>query len=280
MKFVFFGTPRFAAAVLHELIKQGAVPAALVTNPDMPVGRKKIVTPPETKAVLQSLNIDIPVFQPKKLDTDFLLELRSLNADLFIVCAYGKIFPDAFIDIPKYGMVNIHPSLLPKYRGSSPVQTAILNGETKTGVTLFRIDSDMDHGPIFMKEEVDIGSDDNTPSMFEKMAVVSAKMIADRLLPNIASLVPKEQDHEAATYTKKFATSDGFIEYTDIKKAEQGEHDLAFAIDRRIRALYPEPGCWTMDGVKRLKLLDSEVIDGKLKLKSIQYEGKNPVILK
>ncbi len=280
MKFVFFGTPRFAAAVLDALIKRGAVPAAVVANPDKPVGRKKIITPPETKTLIDDLKIDIPVFQPEKIDKDFLMELRKLEADLFIVAAYGKLLSDALIDIPKYGVVNIHPSLLPKYRGASPIQSAILNGEEKTAITLFKIDSEMDHGPVFMTEEIVIGNNDNTPSLLEKVAIISADMIADRLLPNIASLVPVPQNHDEATYTKKFVNSDGFIEYANLERAKRGEHDLAPVIDRKIRALYPEPGCWTMDGTKRLKLLDSEVIDEKLKLKSIQYEGKNPVVLK
>lgn len=279
MKFVFFGTPHIASAILENLIKRGSVPIALVTNPDSPAGRKKIITPPETKTLIQSLNIDIPVLQPKKIDSDFLSELEKLNADVFIVMAYGKMLPKNLIDMPKYGTINIHPSLLPKYRGASPVQTAILNGETETGITLFKIDEAMDHGPIFMDRRIDIRPEDNTPSMFERMAPVAADMIVDDLFPNLDKLTPVPQNESEATYARKFATSDGYIEHADLKKAATSDADLAEVLDRKIRALYPEPGCWTMEGDVRVKLLDSELKNGLLKIKVVQKEGKKPTVV-
>ena len=279
MKFVFFGTPRLAAAVLDRLIERGAVPEALVTNPDAPAGRKKIMTSPETKAVLQKKDVDIPVLQPEKIDDEFLKKLKDIGADIFIVAAYKKMLPNALLDIPKHGVINIHPSLLPKYRGASPVPTAIINGESETGVTLFKIDDQMDHGPILMSEKVLINPEDNTPSMFEKMAIDSADMIVDNLFPNINNLPLVPQNEDEATYAKKFATSDGFIEYSDLKKAESSDSELAKIIDRKIRALYPEPGCWTMENDIRVKLLDSEIKNGLLRLKIIQKEGKKPVVV-
>ncbi|MDD4931542.1 MAG: methionyl-tRNA formyltransferase [Candidatus Colwellbacteria bacterium] len=279
MKFVFFGTPRFAAAVLGRLIEKGSAPIALVTNPDMPVGRKKIITPPETKTLILKTKSGIPILQPKKIDAEFLERLNKLEADIFVVAAYGKMLPQKLLDIPRYGVINIHPSILPKYRGASPVQSAILDGENETGVTLFKIDEAMDHGPLYCDKKVEIKPEDNTPSMFEKLAVAGADLLIDRLFPNIDILSPVPQTESAATYTRKFATSDGFIEYSDLKKAETEGGSLANMIDRKIRAFYPEPGCWTMEGPVRIKLLDSVIEDGKLRLKIIQKEGKKPVIL-
>jgi len=279
MKFVFFGTPQFAASILERLIEKGAVPAALVTNPDMPSGRKQLITPPATKVLIQKLELDIPILQPKKIDEDFLNELRKLNADVFIVMAYGKLLPKELIDMPKYGAINIHPSILPKYRGASPIQTAILNGETETGITLYRLDEKMDHGPIFFDRKIDIRPEDNNPSVMDRVIIVSADMIVDDLFPNLDKLSPVPQNEAEATYTKKFAASDGYIEHADLKKAETSDSDLAEVLNRKIRALYPEPGCWTMDGDVRVKLLDSELKDGLLKLKITQKEGKKPTVV-
>jgi methionyl-tRNA formyltransferase len=279
VKFVFFGTPQFAASILERLIEKGSVPAALVTNPDRPAGRKKLMTPPATKTLIRKLDLDIPVLQPEKINDDFLEDLRSIGADIFIVMAYGKMLPKALIDMPKYGTVNIHPSLLPKYRGPSPVQTAILNGETETGITLYRLDEQMDHGPIFFSRKMDIRPEDDNQSMMDRMAVVSADMVADDLFPNIDTLSLIPQNDDEATYTKKFASSDGYIEYADLKKSETDDKELAKVFDKKIRALNPEPGCWTMENGVRVKLIASEMKDGLLRLKMIQKEGRKPTVV-
>jgi methionyl-tRNA formyltransferase len=279
VKFVFFGTPQFAASILEHLIEKGSVPAALVTNPDRPAGRKRLMTPPATKALIRKLGLDIPVLQPEKINDDFLEDLRNIGADIFIVMAYGKMLPKALIDMPKYGTVNIHPSLLPKYRGPSPVQTAILNGETETGITLYKLDEQMDHGPMLFSRKMDIRPEDDNQSMMDRMALISADMVADDLFPNIDTFSPVPQNDTEATYTKKFASSDGYIEYTDLKKAETDDKELADILDRKIRALNPEPGCWTMENNVRVKLIASEMKDGFLRLKMIQKEGKKPTIV-
>ncbi|MDO8520492.1 MAG: methionyl-tRNA formyltransferase [bacterium] len=147
LRFAFFGTPRFAEIVLDELEQKGFVPTLIVTAPDKPKGRKLIVTPSEVKVWAQKRGI--PVFTPEKLrDEPFLAELKMANCDLFIVAAYGKIIPKLVLDMPRHGALNVHPSLLPKLRGPSPVESTILSGEISTGVTIILLDEEMDHGPI------------------------------------------------------------------------------------------------------------------------------------
>jgi methionyl-tRNA formyltransferase len=131
MRYVFFGTPRFAAIVLEKLIASGHQPIAIVCNPDKPVGRKKIITPPPTKQVVlsaTSLKEDIQIYQPAKIDDEFLAQLRSLKADFFVVAAYAKILPNTLLEIPPLGVIGTHPSILPKFRGASPIQSVIIEG--------------------------------------------------------------------------------------------------------------------------------------------------------
>ncbi|MDD5098731.1 MAG: methionyl-tRNA formyltransferase [Candidatus Colwellbacteria bacterium] len=276
MDYVFFGTPAPAAIALEELIKSGYIPAAVVTNPDAPAGRKRIMTAPAVKQLISKLSPATPVFQPEKITADFLDKLKKVKADIYVIASYNKILPQTLLDIPKYGAINIHPSLLPKYRGPSPVPSAILNGETETGVTIFKLDAQMDHGPMFHSCKAKIDPEDNTPSLLEKLFRLGADMLSRDIFPNIDSLSLIPQDESETTYTKKFATSDGYIEYRDIQKAQTDSKELASVIDRKIRALYPEPGCWTMKSNMRIKILDSKLEKGLLKIKIIQKEGRNP----
>jgi methionyl-tRNA formyltransferase len=280
MKFVFFGTPRFAAIVLGRLIEKGFPPIAIVANPDRPKGRKKIVTPPPAKVTCQKLNPHIPVLQPEKIDDEFLSKLRELNADFFLVAAYGKILPKDLIDIPRYGTIGVHPSLLPKLRGTTPIQSAILNGLKETGVTLYVIDEKMDHGPIISTRSLEIHSHDNTESLSDRLAILGSDMVAE-IIPSISSSLKLESQKETeATFTKKFTTDDAYVSPKELERAENGTGDLAKIIERKIRAYTPEPGVWTIKDGKRVKLLDAEIVDGKLILKSIQAEGKKPIIIR
>src|SRR3989344_7314050 len=145
--FVFFGSSEFSVTVLKTLEKQGLLPAVIVTTPDMPKGRTLSVMPPLVKIWGSAKNI--PVLQPERLDSGFLAKLREFKFDVFLVASYGKILPQSLLEMPKSGAVNIHPSLLPKFRGATPIQSAILAGETATGVSLMLMDEKMDHGPIF-----------------------------------------------------------------------------------------------------------------------------------
>lgn len=280
MKFVFFGTPEFGSVVLDNLIKSGFIPSAVVTNPDKPAGRKQILTPSPVKEVALNSGLKIDVLEPLKLrnNPEIVEKIKSYGADLFIVAAYGKIIPKEVIDISKYGIIGVHPSPLPKLRGPSPIQSALLEGLEKTGVALFLIDEEVDHGPVFMERSLEIHDHDNAKTLTHRLAVLSAEMLAE-LIPNIANFKPVEQNHAEATFTKKFATSDAYIEPENLREAETEGGDIAKTIDRKIRAFNPEPGAWTMREGKRVKLLDSEIKDDKLKLKLIHVEGKKPTIV-
>ena len=299
MKFIFFGTPEFAAIILEKLIQAELMPEAVICNPDKPTGRKQIITPPPVKVLAQKYGLTI--YQPK--DKNELLEIiKKLQPDLAIVAAFGMLFPKEILAVPKYGFINIHPSLLPKYRGPTPIQNAILNGDEKTGVSLFLIDEKMDHGPILAKRELefpispaarDPAQRDNFqfPILSQKLAKLGAdlliqfleSLISQKLTNNIKEVgLPnielKPQDESQATYTKKFETKDAYIEPADLEKAENQGGEIAIEIERKIRALNPEPGIWTLQNGKRMKILEAILTpENKIKLKKIQFEGKNPV---
>ena len=286
MKYVFFGTPRFAEVVLDALLRAGLPPVALVCNPDRPVGRKKIVTPPPTKqrAMSYKLGSRIEILQPEKLDAAAIEHLRQLQPDFFVVAAYAKILPQAVLDVPRLGTLGVHPSLLPKYRGASPIQSAILAGETETSATIYLIDEKADHGPILAQEKLHIKSQNGIPEetisylvLEEKLATLSAqlliKTIPDFLAGNITS---RAQDESQATYTKKFTTADGFIDEATLAAAEHGDAEKANSILRKINAFNPEPGAWTMRDGKRIKLLGAEIKNGALQLTLTQEEGGTP----
>lgn len=273
MKYIFFGTPRFAAIVLKKLVDARLKPVALVCNPDEPVGRKKILTAPPTKIIAQVNNI--PVFQPKKL-SEIKDELKNINADVFIVAAYNKIISEEIINITKFGTIGIHPSLLPKYRGASPIQTAILNGDKETGGDLFLIDKEIDHGPVLASTKCEILEKDGYETLEKKLAELGAELLIENLSEYLSGkLKAKEQDHSKATFTKKFSTEDGHVDL---------EKDAPELIFNKIRALNPDPGVFafikTKAGEKRVKLLEAELRDGKLELLRVQPEGKKPMSYK
>ena len=289
MKYLFFGTPEFAAIILEKLISVGFVPEAVVCNPDKPVGRRKIITPPPTKVLTGKYNIK--VFQPEIL-ANSKFQIPNSKFDFFVVAAYAKIIPKEILEIPRLGAIGVHPSLLPKYRGSSPIQAAILNGDEKTGTTLFLMDEKVDHGPILAKSEIQISKSETYESLHDKLAKLGAELLI-KLLPSMEALqltgALEPQDESQATYTKKFTTQDTCIEPKDLEIAQQQGGQIAMETDRKIRALNPEPGVWTYAKAltnrhiriaenKRMKLLEAELIDGnKLRLKKVQFEGKKPV---
>ncbi|MDR3401422.1 MAG: methionyl-tRNA formyltransferase [Chthoniobacter sp.] len=285
MKYAFFGSPRFAAIILGRLIGAGMPPAALVCNPDRPVGRKKIVTPPLTKQAALEANAHggadgtIAIIQPEKLDEQFIEQLRALAPDFFVVAAYAKIIPRAVLDIPKLGTLGTHPSLLPKYRGASPIQSALLAGEAVTGTTIYAMDEKMDHGAIYAQREWPVAPGTNYPALEEQLAELSAEALI-RTIPSFyaGALAPRPQDESQATFTKKFTTQDGFVDEKDLDSATTGGNkEMARAIVNRINALDPEPGCWTMRNGTRIKLLEATLdANGLLKLLVTQEEGQKP----
>ncbi|MEK7062177.1 MAG: methionyl-tRNA formyltransferase [Patescibacteria group bacterium] len=295
MKFIFFGTPEFAAIILEKLINADFIPEAVVCNPDKPVGRKKIITAPAVKLIAQKYNI--PILQPEKLEIgNWKLEIGKIKNpifDFFIVAAYSKLIPKEILKIPRLGAIGIHPSLLPKYRGATPIQTAILNGDEITGTTLYLMDEKMDHGAILASRELNYELRImNYEFLMRKLAELSADLLI-KTLPDIEKKIKNAilQDELQAIYTKKFKTEDAFIKPEDLKIAQQDGKEIALKIEQKIRALNPEPGVWTiinphtttLFGVgvngKRIKLLEAQISDNKLKLIKIQIEGKKPTTL-
>lgn len=275
MSYIFFGTPEFAAIILEKLIKAGLPPLALVCNPDRPLGRKKIISPPQTKIIASRYPL-ITVLQPEKLDSDFLNKLRDLNADFFIVAAYAKILREDLLKIPRLGVIGVHPSLLPKYRGASPIQTALLNRDKETGVALFMIDEKVDHGPVLQIKKLNI-KDQNYSQLEKELGELAVEMLIGTLPEFLEGKVkPVSQDETKATLTEKFETKDGYIDYESIKKSEAGDLALAKSINAKIRALFKEPGVYTIKDGKRIKILKSEIKDNRLHLSEIQMEGKKP----
>src|SRR3990167_7085225 len=181
MSYIFFGTPTFAAAILRTLLDAGFTPLAVVCNPDRPAGRKKTLTPPAVKTLISGGGKDISILQPEKLGSDFEEELKRLKADFYVVSSYAKIIPRRVLLLPRLGTIGVHPSLLPKYRGSSPIQSAILAGEKNTGVSLFLLDEKVDHGPVIAKGECAIEDSDNYSTLLVKLANLSGDLLARNL---------------------------------------------------------------------------------------------------
>ncbi len=279
LKTIFFGTPDFAAIILEKLIKAGFIPQAVVCNPDKPVSRKQILTPPQVKVLAQKYGL--PVYQPKD-KTELLEIIKNLQPDLAIVAAFSMIFPKEVLAVPKYGFINIHPSLLPCWRGPTPIQSAILNGDKETGITLFLIDEEVDHGPILARRESPITNNDDYDTLSRKLSELGADLLIKTLPDFVAGkITPLTQDESQATYIKKFSTQDAYIEPKDLEKAQNQGGEIAIEIDRKIRALNPEPGTWTLrqaqDKPKRMKILEAILTPkDRLKLKKIQFEGKKP----
>lgn len=264
MKYAFFGSPEFAKIVLEELIAAGFPPSVVVCNPDRPLGRKKIITPPPTKVLARKHEISVAQPETKEEIPNFL----SKGLDFFVVAAYSKILPKYVIELPRLGVIGVHPSLLPKYRGATPIQSAILAGETETGTSLFIIDEKVDNGPILAQKSLLVENNDYR-TLENRLAHLSGKLLAEILPDFIAGKTrPKPQNDDEATFTKKFSTEDGLV---DLAK------DDPVLIERKVRALSVEPGVWTKaENGRRMKILKSEIVNGQLKLLEIQYEGGRP----
>ena len=268
LKYIFFGTPDFAAVVLEELIAAGMAPVAVVTNPDRPAGRKKELTAPSVKLKTINSKLGIPILQPEKLDDAFISELKKLNAEVGVLAAYGKIIPRAVFDIFPKGIVVVHPSLLPKYRGATPIQSAILAGEDLTGTTLFVMDEKVDHGPVLGSAQVSLMDTDTYLTLADKLAEASAALLIETLPKYVVGeTIPVAQNETGATYTKKFTSEDAHV-----SSGMEG----AVATWRKIRALNPEPGTWLIKDGKRMKILAADLVGGNLSLTRTQFDGELP----
>ena len=244
------GTPDFAVPALKMLAREHEV-AAVFTQPDKPVGRKQILTPPDVKVCANELGI--PVFQPASMKTEEALELlRSFSPDVAVVAAYGQILPKAVLDVPRLGCVNIHGSLLPKYRGAAPIQQAVLDGEEVTGVTTMLMDVGLDTGDILMKRETRIGENETSAELFDRLAVLGGELILDTLSAlEKGELTPQKQDESLATHTKKIDKSLCPVDFT---KPAREVHNL-------IRGLYSWPIATAEIGDRRVKIYSSRLAD-------------------
>jgi len=240
----FWGTPEFALPALNALKKANFLISGIVTNPDEKKGRKLAIAPPPVKK--WALENNVPVFQPESLKKEYFSarpeeEKKILSAlktaDLFLVVSYGKIIPKKFLKIPPWGVLNIHPSLLPRWRGPSPIQYAILAGDSETGVTIMKIDEEMDHGPILAQKKFLISANTNYPELHDKLADLGAELLIETLPKYLAGKIrPKEQNHEEAVYSRILEKKDGHIDWSL----------SAVEIENKIRALTPWPSCWTV----------------------------------
>ena len=251
LKIVFMGTPEFAQTNLKALIDGGFNVTAVLCQPDKPVGRKHILTAPPVKVT--ALENGIEVYQPDTLRSDEALEkISGFDPDLIVTAAYGKILPKAVLDLPKYGCINCHGSLLPARRGSAPVQRAILEGDKVTGITFMKMDVGMDTGDIIYKIEVAIDPNEHTESLMNRLALASAEKLPSVIDSWIAGeLDTTKQDDSLATACPPIRPEEG--EFT-------WDQDAA-DIHNRVRALSAWPGAFVMKGENKLKVLDSEVAE-------------------
>lgn len=264
-KFVFFGTDTFAVKVLDTLKNRGFIPSLIVTQPDKPVGRKQTITAPPTKIWGTINNVDIS--QPETLK-NVPEELTTDRFDFFVVASYGKIIPQAILDLPKLGTLNIHPSILPKYRGASPLEYTILNGDSETGVTIMLMDAKMDHGPILniTKYEIPNPNTITYPELLKTLAELGANSLAG-IIPEFVSgqIKPQEQNHDQATYTKLIKKTDGEINpFNDPKTAW-----------RKYRAFIEWPGVYFFKDNKRIIVKQARLENDQFIIERIIPEGKN-----
>lgn len=288
MKIVFMGTPDFSVETLKQILAAGHEVSLVVTQPDRPRGRGK--KPSFSPVKEYALEQNIPCFQPEKIRDESCMEiLQKEQADIFVVVAFGQILPQRILDIPKYGCMNVHASLLPKYRGAAPIQWSVINGDAETGVTTMRMDAGMDTGDILLQERIAIAPDETGGSLFDKLAVAGGALCV-KTLSRIAdgNMESIPQDHEAATYTRMISKQDGEIDFTL----------PAQRIECLIRGMNPWPSAYTHIGNKMLKIWEAEVVankdshkpgeifdvikdafcvaagEGALKILSLQLEGK------
>ena len=263
MKIVFFGTPEFPIPSLEVLAKiPGIEIAAVVSQPDKKVGRGKKMTPPPVKVAAKKLGLKI--LQPKN-KKELEKKLQKIKADLFIVIAYGMILSKNILEMPKYGAINVHASLLPKYRGASPIQETLLNGDKETGISIIKMDSELDHGDIIIIKRIDIDKNDNLETLSIKLATLSCNILPLALLDYIDGLLkPISQKHKNATYCKKIKKEDGKIDWK--KSAEE--------IQNMIKAYTPWPSVFTEVKGKKLKISEANTDETKLKPGEFLIENK------
>ncbi len=294
MKIVYMGTPDFAVAPLEAILKAGHEVTAVVTQPDKQQGRGKEMKMTPVKEC--ALRHGIPVLQPAKLkEPEAIEELRKYPADIYVIAAFGQLLTEEILNMPRFGCINIHASLLPAYRGAAPIQRVIINGEKKTGVTIMQMAKGLDTGDMLLKKEVAIDEKETGESLHDKLMAVGAELIVEAL-PKIekGELVPVKQDERLSCYAKRLSKDMGRIDF---------QKD-ALSIERLVRGLNSWPSAYTLYKGKTLKIWEADVVpmeenrepgsvvrvskdyfdiatgEGALRVKSLQLEGKKRVSAK
>jgi methionyl-tRNA formyltransferase len=264
LNLVFCGTPRFAVPVLDKLVEAGFKVQLVVTQPDRPKGRGlELVSSPVKQ---RALDLALPITQPESIKKNeaFRAVLTALNPDAIIVVGYGRIIPQWMLDLPPLGNINLHASLLPKYRGAAPIQWAIARGETVTGVTTMKIDAGLDTGAILLQQEIQIATDDTAETLASKLATIGADLIIETLRGlQAGSVHPRPQDHARATLAPILRKEDGLIDFS--RKA--GE------ILNRMRGFQPWPGAYTKFRGKNLQIWKAVALDRALPMSELAPEG-------
>jgi len=295
VKTILIGTSKFAEQIFAKLLEV-QLPTirvvGVITAQDKPVGRKQMLTPSPVKK--WAIKNNLPVLQPRKIrDLKSIQKIKKLKPNLILLCAYGQIIPKKIIDLPKYGILNVHPSLLPKYRGASPIQTTILNGDRKTGITIISIDEKMDHRDIISNFQFPISNKPTYEKLSKELSSAGASLLIKILTDWINKKIKaKQQDHSKATFCKIIKKQDGKINW----------NNSAIQIERKIRAFHKWPNAYTFWNNKGLKILDAKPLkikagykagkvfldenknmcvqtnDQALVLKQVQLEGKKPML--
>ena len=254
MRILFMGTPDIAAACLEALYAAGHEICGVYTRRDKPVGRKQVLTPPPVKTVAQAHGT--PVFQPRTLrDGGEDANIQALAPELIVVVAYGCILPQSVLEIPKHGCINLHVSLLPKYRGSAPVQWAVLNGDGETGVSIMQMDAGLDTGDVLVCEKIAIDPEETSGQLFDRVAALGARVLCDTV-PRIAAgtVTPVPQDHAAATLAPPLSKEMAEFHWTD----------TAAHIHNWVRGMNPWPSAWFVTGAgRKVKVTESRVAESK-----------------
>jgi len=295
IKIAYFGSSYFSASFLEKLITDVSINQLIetklvVTQPDRKVGRKQILTPTPVKQIAKKYQILVFENLESRIQNSEskILNSKLKEVDIALLYAFSAIIPCQLLNLPKYGFWCIHPSLLPKYRGTSPMAAALINDDRETGVTIFKMDEKIDHGPIICQEKCQILPTDKRPDLETKLTDLALEMFK-KIVNVITPLIP--QQHELATYTKKLTKADGFIPFENLKKALNNitiKQYNNIAIYNLYRGLYPWPGLWTTIRVnplkirenpiyKRLKITDLQYQNGKLTILRVQLEGKKEV---
>ena len=250
MRVVFLGTPDFAVPSLKAINNSKHKIVAVVTQPDKPVGRRAVVTPSPVKVCAEELGLK--VLQYSKISAEGIDDLKSLAADIMVTCAFGQILSEEVLGIAPHGVVNVHASLLPKYRGSAPIQYSVINGDAVTGVTIMQTEKGIDTGDILAVSKVSVGDDETAGDLFDKLSLIGAKLIAETLdkIEN-GDIVPVKQDDNEATYVKMIKKSDALIDWSKPSRT----------VNNLIRGMNPWPVAYTVFNGKAIKIYSAKALD-------------------